>query len=206
MRTLLVGDVHGCAASLDALHRLAAPDRVILVGDIFAKGPDPLGVWSFIQRTGASAVLGNHDAKLLKVWGTPGDSSHHRAARLLPPECRAWIEALPLAIEEDGWIVVHAGVHPEAGLAGTSRAQRLTMRRWPDDQDLENPFWWQLWRGPERVYYGHDAMRGLQVHEHSVGLDTGAVYGGTLSGIVRETDELYEVPGWAEGRAALLGE
>jgi len=47
MRTIVIGDVHGC---LDELLTLvsrcgyAAGDRLILVGDLVAKGPDSLGV------------------------------------------------------------------------------------------------------------------------------------------------------------------
>jgi serine/threonine protein phosphatase 1 len=175
----------------------AKPDRLVLVGDIFAKGPDPAGTWEIVRSEGAVAVMGNHDARLLEAWGQPGDSAHHRAARLLPEAARDWVAGLPLFIEEDGWLVVHAGVHPFEGRAATTRKMALTMRRWPDDASLENPFWWQLYAGPTRVYYGHDAMRSVQLHEHSVGLDSGAVYGGQLSGIVRETGEVYQVPGAA---------
>lgn len=44
--------------------------------------------------------------------------------------------------------------------------------------------WTELWDGPERVIYGHDAERGLQVGEKHVGIDTGCVYGGRLTAFV----------------------
>lgn len=200
MRTVLVGDIHGCAASFDALVRLARPDRLILLGDIFTRGPDPVGVWERIADWGPEAVLGNHDWKLLRVWGQDGDSMHHAVARRLPDACRAWLDGRPLHLAGPGWVAVHAGVHPHLGLAGTPPAVALTVRRWPDDRDPDHPFWWQLYRGGERVIYGHDALRFLQHHRRTVGLDTGAVYGGRLSALLLEEDEVLSVPGWEHGR------
>lgn len=44
--------------------------------------------------------------------------------------------------------------------------------------------WATVWTGPDRVIFGHDARRGLQLHKHAIGLDTGACYGKQLSGII----------------------
>ena len=195
MKTLVVGDVHGCSGPLQALLRRTHPERVLLLGDIFAKGPDPAGVWEVISDHDTVAVLGNHDARLLEVWGQVGETAHHRCWRALPDSARVWTASLPLTLTGDGWRAVHAGVHPTLGYAGTSRRQALTMRRWPDDASPENPFWFELYAGPERIFYGHDAMRGVQIHTHSVGLDSGCVYGGLLSGIILETGELVQVEG-----------
>ena len=69
MRTIFVGDTHGCAAELqDMLTAVAydrTEDRLLLTGDAFARGPDPIGIWRLIQATDAKMVLGNHDAGLL---------------------------------------------------------------------------------------------------------------------------------------------
>jgi hypothetical protein len=78
-RTLIVGDVHGCAVELEALlDRVGfeSGDRLVFVGDLIARGPDSLGVLDIVRRTGAIVVRGNHEQKLL-AW---------RAAR------RAWLE------------------------------------------------------------------------------------------------------------------
>jgi hypothetical protein len=78
-RTVIVGDVHGCAAELEALlDRVGfeSGDTLVFVGDLLARGPDSLGVLDVARRTGAIVVRGNHEQKLL-AW---------RAAR------RAWLE------------------------------------------------------------------------------------------------------------------
>ena len=131
MKTLFVGDVHGCASTLRALLEQAQAERVILLGDLFAKGPDPAGVWELIREYRAESVMGNHDARLLECWGRPGSSKsgHYETARKLDEECRHWLQGLPVFIHGEDWTAVHAGVHPDAGWEGTSQKQALSMRR-----------------------------------------------------------------------------
>lgn len=197
MRTLFVGDVHGCSKTLRRLLKDARADRVILLGDLFAKGPDPVGTWEVIQEFRAESVVGNHDERILKVWGEDGESTHHRCTQVLSEDCHRWLAGLPLYISGafggQTWVAVHAGLHPELGVPGTSRKQAMILRRWPDDEDKSNPFWWELYAREERVFYGHDAVRGLQLHKNTTGLDSGCMYGNFLSGFVLETGELLSV-------------
>lgn len=187
MTTLFVGDIHGCPDELAALLELAQADRVILLGDLFTKGPDPLGVWRILRALEPDAVRGNHDQRVIDKpdkWD-------------LPDEAVAWLDSLPLFLQEDDWIAVHAGVNPERGPAGTDPMQAMNMRRWPGPHDER--FWWELWQGPQRVIYGHDAVRGLRRTEVdgrmvALGLDTGCVYGGALSGWILEQDRVLQVP------------
>jgi len=200
VRTLYVGDVHGCAAELALLLERAAADRVVLVGDLFTKGPDPVGVWRLVQEVDAECVLGNHDDSVLRRWDARRPREVVTRLREQAPEVKPWLEGLPLMIREPGRIVVHAGVNPVDGPDATTHQQATRMRRWPDDQDLENPFWYDAgWVGPEAVIFGHDAVRGLVRREHggrlvALGLDTGCVYGGRLTGWIAETDELLHIP------------
>ena len=203
MSTLVVGDVHGCAAELSELLERAGADRVVLVGDLFTKGPDPAGVWRRIRDDRLDAVLGNHDDRLLRVIdGRAPDDLRGRATVAWLDHCdpawRDWLRARPLFREVAGVTVVHAGLHPSGDPALTSRAMALTLRRWPDERD-EDPFWWQVYTGDRRVVFGHDARRGLVRVERDgrpllVGLDTGCVYGGALSGWLVEDDRIVQVP------------
>ena len=56
------------------------------------------------------------------------------------------------------------------------------------------PLWWKLYRGDVLIIYGHDAVRKLQDHRpYTLGLDSGCVYGGELTGYLLEEDRLYKV-------------
>jgi hypothetical protein len=55
--------------------------------------------------------------------------------------------------------------------------------------------WASSWNGPQRIIFGHDARRKLQLHKGNwaTGLDTGAVYGGELTGIILPERKLVSV-------------
>jgi len=188
MRTLFVGDVHGCADELATLLEVASAERIILLGDLFTKGPDAAGVWRLVQQHACEAVLGNHDRFLL-----------HRRDRLdglgLPPEVRPWLAALPLWIQGEGWLAVHAGIHPTGGLDETDVWIATMMRAWPSRLDPHGPGWYEAYTGDQLVIYGHDARRGLvDLRPRTLGLDTGCVYGGQLSAYLLEEDRVLQVP------------
>ncbi len=186
MSTLFVGDVHACADELGALVDQASPSRVILLGDVFNKGPKPFQTWDLVQQIGAECVLGNHD---LHVIAQAAEGQH-----LVPSGAVAWLKALPLYLQGAGWVAVHGGIDPVAGPDGTTEVQAANMRRFPMD-DPAADFWWRQYSGPPLVLYGHDAVRGLQDHRpHTLGLDTGCVYGGRLTGYLLEADRILSVP------------
>ena len=110
-RTLFVGDVHACPAELEQLIEVAQAQRVVLVGDLFTKGPDPRGVWELIQEHRIEAVRGNHDQRVIDRPELVD----------LPRKARAWLARLPFFLVEPGLVVVHGGLHPLHGVAGTSR-------------------------------------------------------------------------------------
>jgi hypothetical protein len=216
--THFIGDVHGCAAEfaelLDALDHDPARDRLLLVGDAFSKGPGPLGVWRTIVATGAEMVLGNHDVRLrqhlrlVRDGEVPdyGNDAQREVVEALDPvadEVLAWLEELPLYINEPNFLLVHAGIHPELGLAGTTEAMFYTIRLWPPANGIEGPRWHDFYHPPPGtppVVFGHDAPGGLVVRRYpdgtpyAIGLDSGCVYGGRLSAWVLEEDRIVQVP------------
>ena len=179
MRTLFIGDVHGCSVELKELLERTQPTRVILLGDIFTKGPYPRKVWKLIKKYNMEAVLGNHDMRTL------------RSNRVMIPEAALyWLSHLPVWIQGPSWIAVHGGVNPNGP---TLKDEAIFMRRWPMEF-RKSTFWWEKYQGEKLVIYGHDAKRKLQDRRpHTLGLDSGCVYGFSLTGYLLEEDRLYVV-------------
>lgn len=187
-----------------ALVEKAGADRVVLVGDLFIKGPDPAGVYRLIRDQGFRSVLGNHDLRLLRALDDKKRRSRDKEARrcikLLDKEekaWRTWLRDLPLFDEARPFTVVHAGLHPSGSLERTTQQMAVSMRRWPKEHAW-CPLWHEVYRGDRRVIFGHDARRGLVRVERQgepwlVGLDTGCVYGGKLSGYLVHADEIVQV-------------
>lgn len=201
-KTLVVGDVHACPRELKRLLRNVKPTEVILVGDLFTKGPDPAGVWKLIQEYDMKAVMGNHDAWLLKIIDgeVKPKARHRRVVDIMDRKAPGWVDwlrSLPLFREYQNFIIVHAGLHPTGKLDETTEEMALLMRHWPMGK-LDAPHWHELYQGEKGVIFGHDARGGLIYVRRNdqpflVGLDTGCVYGKKLTGYVIETDELYQV-------------
>ena len=78
MRTLAIGDIHGCSVALHALLDAVAPqpdDVLISLGDVIDRGPDSRGVLDFLidlYAGGRLVVLrGNHEQMMLDARGLP---------------------------------------------------------------------------------------------------------------------------------------
>jgi predicted phosphodiesterase len=198
-RTILIGDAHGCVDELDALLArcdVGADDRVILVGDLVAKGPDSQGVVQLARERGLLAVRGNHDAHVLR-WRLPGEggkplkAGHRAVAESLRAEDWAYLEAQPLVRHDASLnlVVVHGGLVPGVPLDAQPPEMLLNLRSIrpdgsPSKRVDDGTAWAKLWRGPAQVVFGHDALRRLQEEPFATGLDTGCVYGGELTALV----------------------
>ncbi len=204
-RTLFIGDVHGCNDELGDLLEAAgwtSEDRLVLVGDLVAKGPDSAGVVQRAVELGALAVLGNHDAHLLEVRAGLSKKSHHaQVARSLTDAQWKFLDHLPLWLDlpELNTLVVHAGLVPTVELSRQPRHLLLNMRSLDASGHASMRVdggvpWASRWPGPRHVVFGHDALRGLQQHPFATGLDTGCVYGKRLTGLWLPTYELVSVP------------
>jgi len=122
MKSFVIGDLQGCRSQLDLLlAKIDGPDtRLTFAGDLINRGPDSLGTLRTVMDLGerAQAVLGNHDLHLLAV--SQGIRPLHKEDTLHEildapdrDELIDWLRHLPLAIFDQGHLVVHAGVLPQ---------------------------------------------------------------------------------------------
>lgn len=206
VRTLFIGDVHGC---IDELKELLAKvdyksdsDRLIYLGDILNKGPSSAEVLRFIKAQNAECILGNNEIGFLEVakngcyFGNTLQMLLEDLGDELDTFCH-WIESFPTYIEEDDFIAVHAGINPEKTVAESSLKVRTTIRTWDGKGvDLNNPShpkWYDLYHGEKTIIYGHYAADKLQVRDKTIGLDSGCVFGGELSCLVWPSREVIQV-------------
>jgi bis(5'-nucleosyl)-tetraphosphatase (symmetrical) len=156
----LVGDVQGCA---DALERLLSEvgfspsrGRIVVLGDLVNRGPGSRAVLRRLMALGDAArcLLGNHDLHLLAVaHGVRAAHRNDTFADVLEASDRHvlldWLRAQPLALEEAGWLCVHAGLVPQwsASTALTLAAEVEAVLRGPALADFV------------RVMYGNQPAR-----------------------------------------------
>jgi bis(5'-nucleosyl)-tetraphosphatase (symmetrical) len=125
-----VGDIQGCASALDRLldeiDFSPSRDHLYVLGDLVNRGPASLATLRRLRDFGAAAtcVLGNHDWHLLAV--AAGVRPRHRSDTLddildAPDreEWLAWVRTRRMAVFEQGWLMLHAGVVPQWDLAQT---------------------------------------------------------------------------------------
>lgn len=197
-RTILIGDVHGCAEELLTLVELLRPrpsDRVILLGDLINRGPDSAAVVRFVHDAGFECLMGNHEDDYLSRGADP---EYEKLRAAIGEERHGWLDRLPLYIEDDRFLAVHAGLQPGLSPAETARRILVNIRTWDGAgaklKEPRNPPWYSFYEGDRPVFYGHWARAGLNIRHRTFGLDSGCVYGRRLSAYVLEEQHVISVP------------
>jgi diadenosine tetraphosphatase ApaH/serine/threonine PP2A family protein phosphatase len=206
-RTVVVGDIHGCYDELLALVArvgLGESDRLVAVGDLVTKGPQSREVLElFIRDARFSSVLGNHDRALLEYWkGERGKKdlkpSQKRCAKELKDARERYAEfldSLPGYIDLGSHVVVHAGLRPGVPLSGQTLDDLTALRTLgPDRESRKGTPWYEVYEGEPVALFGHWPAATPRRGPRAVGLDTGCVYGHSLTAYVVETGEFHSVP------------
>lgn len=211
MRTLVIGDIHGCSKALYYVLQMARPenaDTIITLGDYVDRGPDSKGVIDqllFLQSYCRVIPLkGNHEVMMMesrtnsiceKEWRSHGGAQTLKSyspdkanptLKDVPPEHWSFMEHECLNYwETDFHIFVHASVAPGIPLAEQSDLQLF----WEFLPSRPQPH-----QSGKTIICGHtsqDSGRPLNLG-HTVCIDTYAYGGGFLSCLDMDSGIVYQ--------------
>jgi protein phosphatase len=228
----VIGDVHGCLPELEQLLETLGyaigrdPEgrpvtahheerRAIFLGDLVDRGPDTPGVlrlvMGMVAAGAALAVLGNHEAKLLRALRGKNVQRTHGLAESMdqlarePEAFRArverFIDALISHYVLDGGrlVVAHAGLieRYQGRTSGRVRDFCLYGQTTGETDEYGLPVrypWAQEYRGQALVLYGHTPVPETEWLNNTMCLDTGCVFGGRLTAFHYPERTLVSVP------------
>lgn len=188
-----MGDVHGCLRPLRKLIDKISPteaDRIVFLGDYIDRGPDSKGVIEYLldfQKKFPQAVFlkGNHEEMFLNFLSGQDQSiflynggastieSYQESGGIrIPKEHLQFFQELKLSYETEDYIFVHAGLRPYIPV----NRQRTEDLLWIREDFLQSDYDWG-----KTVVYGHTPRREPLLEEKRICVDTGAVYGHSLS-------------------------
>ena len=116
MRTLVVSDIHGNAAALEAVFAAAEDagplDQVWCLGDIVGYGPHPMECLERLWEAGALSICGNHDAGAVGRIGLEDFNSYAAeacrwTAERLSDKAKEYLAGLPTTLVEGPFTLVH---------------------------------------------------------------------------------------------------
>ena len=198
MRTLAIGDIHGCHVALITLLELVEPkppDRIIFLGDYIDRGPASRQVVESLLKLGrqhaAVFLRGNHEVMILdaredvlksNLWQSYGGLEALESydaifkqdwAEFIPSTHWKFFEQTARYFETQSHIFIHACLDAEIDM---------------DDQ----PDWLLYWefvdrlrphKSGKRIICGHSPQQSGQILDlgFALCLDTGAVNGGWLT-------------------------
>jgi polynucleotide kinase-phosphatase len=206
---------------LDAGPSYAHPDgrTAVFLGDIVDRGPRVLDSLRIVHNMTAAGsglcVMGNHEQKLLRaLQGRNVQVTHGLAESLaeidaLPTDARpamvealsAWLDArISHYVLDDGRLVVaHAGLKEEMHGRGSRAVREFALygdtTGETDEYGLPLRLDWAAdYRGRATVVYGHTPVPVPDWLNGTIDIDTGAVFGGSLTALRYPERELVSVP------------
>ena len=189
--------------------------KAIFLGDLVDRGPrisDVLRtVMSMVQQGTALAVPGNHDLKLVRALRGKNVRIAHGLDKSLeqldrePPEFRTavadFLDGLVSHYVLDGGhlVVAHAGMKQEMQGRGSAKVRDFALygETTGESDEFGLPIrhnWAAEYRGSAHVVYGHTPVPQPELLNRTVNIDTGCVFGGSLTALRWPEKEMISVP------------
>lgn len=211
MRTVVIGDIHGCYNELKTMIKKLEKegeynkktDKLIFLGDYIDRGDDSRLVIEFIRNLQKNndnviALMGNHEDMLLNyyrgfdnVWTWNGYESTLKSYEGFKEQLKddvRWIKSLPLYYEDEHFVYVHAGIDANKPLEKQSRETLLWIRE---------PFIYDEEEYHKKVIFGHTPtinligeFKPVCTPANNIDIDTACVYGGNLTALIIEDGEM----------------
>ena len=199
--TILIGDIHSCSREFEALLELLAPssnDRIVLLGDLLNKGPDPEDVLEIFESLNCISLMGNHDLNHLEAsqgkatLRQESEQTRQQMSKSAYKRYLAAVEQMPLLLELPDLIAVHGAL--VTGLSLDQQPPKILTGQtnldpsWKDHlEDLDRP-----------LVVGHKRYSAVQsepciIDGRFYGIDTGCVYGGSLTALIMPSGRIVQV-------------
>jgi len=193
MGLIAIGDIHGCAATLEALlDRLAptADDHLLFVGDYIDRGPNSKRVIDQLlalrEEVPCTFLRGNHEAMMIEyldagafnLWQMNGGVStlqsyaDNGSGEFVIPDAHAdFVRNTKLYHETDDFFFVHAGLKAHLSVQENVERDDEQIFLWERGHLEASSFAWE-----KTVVCGHTPQPEPINREHLLNIDTGCVY------------------------------
>ena len=214
MSLYAIGDIHGCAQTLEALVEEIDPtenDHLVFIGDYIDRGPDSKGVINVLlqlrDRFQCTFLRGNHEAMMLnyldhnelELWHiNGGDStlaSYSNEGRVeIPEEHVEFIRDTVYYHDEPDFFFVHAGLKPDLTILENLERHSSDTFLWERSHLSATELAWE-----KPVVCGHTPQREPIDTPKLICIDTGCVYVsypgyGTLTAVKLPEREMIRIP------------
>ncbi|WP_026231794.1 metallophosphoesterase family protein [Neolewinella persica] len=184
MRQFAISDIHGHLDTFKALLRQLAfskRDELFLLGDFIDRGPNSKGVIDYVKALQAKGrrvhcLRGNHEQMCVeapnnrdywRMWlqhgGKETCASFASQDYTVPEKYLSWMKELPLHLETEGYLFVHAGIDTRKSDPLADQDSLLWARNWTDKMDHD-------WLDGRIIVHGHTPtpVEDIQLSVHAV--------------------------------------
>lgn len=202
----VIGDIHGCAHTLEALIKRLPADvknNIITTGDVIDRGKYSKAALDILDDINAKIILGNHEDSLQRYF-------KHGKAKLFDERSKDQLKdtdfqyrKFPTTYAIGDYVVIHAGLRTATTCPVLQSPKSFLLHARtlsPDGKKLihikntttPQTRWEELYTHKfPKIIYGHTAREEPKVTQNTISIDTAAVYGGKLTAVIIDDTQTH---------------